>query len=66
MKRMKAKGIVTIYKLTLEEENPIFGSYVVNDLGEFKNMSNINIANRYNRDYWCERKGLHKRFVWQG
>ena len=51
MKHIKAEGIeIIIYEPTLENGSKFFESEVINDIGRFKNESDIILANRIDED----------------
>lgn len=50
MKRIKAKGVeIVVYEPALEDDN-FFNSRVIRDMEEFKNISDVIVANRWSED----------------
>ena len=65
MKRIKAKGIeVVIYEPTLKEKE-FYKSKVINDLDEFKSISDVIVVNRVNVELKNVKKKIYTRDLYE-
>lgn len=66
MKRLKAKGAtVVIYEPTLPSDAVFYGSKVIGDLEEFKAISEVIVANRFDRSLEDVREKVYTRDIFQ-